>query len=153
LNGILGQDGIKGMSASQNKTPYFQIEGKRITRRSDSVVANFENNAMLQAKQLDPSHQKGDLKFSGFKFWLGKHSENDGNNQEIAINTYLRIIIDWNDQAHHVKELSVYRAAIAISQVPAIDGDRPPREMFYRFLPNRSPFQMLACVPPDTLAI
>lgn len=153
LNGILGHNSIRYRSTSQTKSPYFQFKGSIITRQNDTVVANFENNALLQANQLDPSVRKTDMSFFGLKFWLGRHTGHDENNRETDVNAYLRIIIDWEDQASQAKEISVYRAAYVVSQVSVTEIDGSLKEMFYRFLPNRSPFQTLACVPVDALDI
>ena len=133
------------------KELYLRFNGVKITAQNDSIVSNFENNALVKAGQRNSTAQNRVPNFSGFKASLGRHTEPDEYGREIEVDVYFRIIVDWNYQSRRQDKLSLHRAAIVISQAPIGVGAGP--EKFYRFLLSLSPFRMLACVLADAQAI
>lgn len=130
---------------------YLRFSGSKITAQNDSIVESFENNALVTAEQRKSSLQSQIPHFSGFKAYLGRHTELEADGRNIEADVYFRIIVDWSYQSRRQDELSLHRAAFVISQVPI--GAGAGGERFYRFLPSRSPFRMVACVLGDARVI
>ena len=151
LERIIRPTNLEGARDFKPKEFYARFLGSMITPQNDTVVANFETNALAQTKQQDPAPKNRVRSFSGFKAYLGRRTEQEENGRQIDLEIYFRIIIDWSYQSRRQDELSLHRAALVISQVSI--GDDAGRERFYRFLPSLSPFRMLACVLDDAQVI
>ena len=136
---------------TEGKESYLPFSGSKITAQNDSIVANFENNALAKVEQRNSALQSQVPHFTGFKAYLGRHTEREENGWDTEVEVYFRIIVDWRYQSQRQDEMSVHRAAIVISQVPI--GVAAGREKFYRFRPSLSPFRMLACVLDDAKVI
>ncbi len=124
---------------------YLRFSGSSITAQNDSIVANFKNNAAPRIAQGKPTLQSPAPNYSGFKALVGRLTEDDENGGEFEVDVYVRIIVDWTYPTRRTSEVSLHRAAFVISQVPVSSVNWPAREMYYRFLPNHSPFRMLVC--------
>lgn len=136
---------------SKVKDSYLPFKGSKITAQNDSIVANFESNALAKAEQRNSALQSQVPHFTGFKAYLGRHTEPEENGRDTEVEVYFRIIVDWRYQSQRQDELSLHRAAIVISQVPIEVG--AGRERFYRYQPSHSPFRMLACGLDDARVI
>ncbi len=144
---------VSAVASIEQRNPYIRLQSSRITPDNDRIVANFRNNMAIQVKQQDGYYPKAAAKFSGYKALLGRQTKRDENGRQLEVDVYFRIIIDWQYETPRAEELSVHRAAYVIYEVPADSGDRPGREMYYRFPPSQAPFRLLACVPADAVAI
>lgn len=118
---------------------YLRFRGESITTENDAVVARFRDNTPVGPGAGSPN-------FAGFKVHLGRHVESEAG-RELEVDVYFRIILDWSYRSPRYGDMSVHRAAFVVSEVPA--GIEAHRERFYRFLPNRRPFQMMACALAD----
>lgn len=153
LDGIIAKSDFRITGGPTDRDGYIRLRGRKITPSNDRIVANFQNNSAAQVDQRNRVSAAASAKFSGYKALLGRQTRQNEHGRPVEVDIHFRIIFDWNYETPRARELSVHRAAYVISETPVNAGDRPGREMFYRFPPKRSPFRLLACVPTDAMKV